>query len=220
MLVVDGHQLIAESVAGLLPQLGEVREAKSATSVSLARAIVRAGPVDVVLVDDVLHGESGLELLRATSHGGRRPLVVIFSSGTDPARVAGALRAGAAGWLAKDCELAELSAALDRVRSGMRWISPGLRAGVIEELLERGVPASMAGDDMSLPPRRRQVLACLVEGKSHGETAVELGLSLSTVRTHVRDLCRMAGVHSTPALVALVRAGRLKVADDTFPRPR
>lgn len=210
VLVLDGQRLIAESVAGILPLLDAVRSASSVTTVQRARATMRKGGVDLVLADDVVHGTPTLDLLHLEPHRGGRPGVVFFSANTDPQQVAQTLRAGARGWVAKDCAQQELGQALERITEGSRWVSSRIRSEVIEALLDaEETEGEPAGGGLTLSPRRREVMACLMEGLSHGETAAQLGVSLSTVRTHVRDLCRLTGVHSTPELVALAREGRL-----------
>ena len=98
VLLVDHHRLVTESLAGLLPELHQVRATTTAGSLSAARDILRRGGIDLVLVDDVVNGGSGLDLVDADAPGGRAPLVMIFSAGADPRRIAEALRAGAVGW--------------------------------------------------------------------------------------------------------------------------
>lgn len=214
ILVLDGHRLIAESVAGMLPMLDAVRSATSVTTVQLARARLRRGGVDLVLADDAVHGVPTLDLLHLNPDHGRRPRLVFFSSNTDPRYVARSLRAGACGWVVKDCAQEELGHALTRVTTGARWVSSPLRTQVIEALLDPAEVKGAATVGPTLSPRRREVLRCLVEGLSHGEAAERLGVSLSTVRTHVRDMCRLTGTHSTPELVAFAREQGLVGTDE------
>jgi DNA-binding NarL/FixJ family response regulator len=221
LLLVDGHRLIGESVARMLPQLEPVRTATFATSLSQARDVLDRGGIDIVLVDDIVDHESGLDLLEHTPRSGRHAHIAVFSATTEPTRVAEALRHGAAGWIVKDCGHEELVEALTTIRSGRRWVSPRLRADVIHALVQPVDTGAQQTSSVTLSPRQREVLSCLVAGMSHGETAEQLGLSLSTVRTHVRHMCAMLDVHSTPALVAVARAGRLALlADTAATRPR
>ncbi len=216
ILLVDGHRLVTESLAGLLPELYQIRATMTAPSLSAAREVLRRGGIDLVLVDDFVDGASGLELIDAESRHGCTPLVMIFSASADPRQIAEALRAGAAGWVAKDCSREELITAIRTVGSGRRWVAPRLRAPVIDALVRGGDPQP-AESGVILSARQWEVLSSLAEGMSHGETAVHMGLSLSTIRTHVRHMCQALDVHSTPELVAMVWDGRLKPPRDETP---
>ena len=219
VLLVDHHRLVTESLAGLLPELHQVRATTTAGSLSAARDVLRRGGIDIVLVDDVVNGGSGLDLVDADAPGGRAPLVMIFSAGADPRRIAEALRAGAVGWIAQDCRREELVSALRTVGSGRRWVAPRLRSAVIDALVQTDAPEPATA--VTLSARRWEVLRLLAEGLSHGETAERLGLSLSTVRTHVRHMCQALDVHSTPELVAMVWDGRLvPPRDEPTTRPK
>ena len=219
VLLVDHHRLVTESLAGLLPELPQVLATTTASTLSAARDLLRRGGIDLVLVDDVVDGGSGLDLIHADAPGGRAPLVLIFSAGSDPRRIAEALRAGAAGWIAQDCRREELVSALRTVGSGHRWVAPRHRAAVIDALVQTDAPGAVATSSVTLSARRWEVLMLLAEGLSHGETAERLGLSLSTVRTHVRHMCQALGVHSTPELVAMVWDGRLVPPGEPSTRP-
>lgn len=221
VLLVDHHRLVTESLAGLLPELPQVRATLTAGTLSAARDLLRRGGIDLVLVDDVVNGGSGLDLIHAEPPGGRAPLVMIFSARADPRRIAEALLAGAVGWMAQDCRREELVSALRTVGSGRRWVAPRLRSSVIDALVRASAPGSAAAGAVTMSARRWEVLRLLADGLSHGETAERLGLSLSTVRTHVRHMCQALGVHSTPELVAMVWDGRLvPPRDETSTRPK
>lgn len=210
VLVVDAHRLVAESVARLLSQLDVVSAATSATSLDAARGVLRRGDTDVVIVDHDVDGESGLDLVEhVPRQGQRRPAVIVFSTLVDPHPVADALQAGALGWLAKDSSVEELAAAVASVLAGDRWVTPRLRSAVIDALVEDRPTGTAQLALPMLSPRQHEVLECLVDGLTHAEAAERLHVSPNTVRTHVAHMCRMLDVHSTPALVALARAGRL-----------
>ena len=221
VIVVDSHRLVAESLARMLPQLETVREATFATTMASARSALLLLRVDLVLVSERVEGEPAvLALQRGAAHPLRRPALVVLASSNEPRAVARAFRDGAAGWIRRDCRLEELAEALTAVRDGGHWVAPELRAGVIDALLEKTPDQPVDGLGLHLSPRQQEVLQGLMDGMSHGEVAERLHLSLNTVRTHVHRMCHQAGVHSTPALVALARDGRLALPDKAVrPRP-
>ncbi len=220
VLVISGQRLVAESVACMLPQLDVVARAESSISMAAAGRALETRHVDVVLASELIHGEPALRLLEGITSDGRLPATIVLAAASDPRRTARALRRGAAGWIDEECRLSELAEALATVRRGGRWVTPRLRAQVIDALLEHEIAGIDIGDSVRLSPRQREVLACLMDGRSHGEVAESLQLALNTVRTHVRHMCRLAEVHSTPALVALARSGAFGMAQDLGDRPR
>ncbi len=221
VLVVDGHRLIAESLARMLPQLPLVREASCATTLTEARRALLVPRVDVVVVSEHLEGESAVQALRQTSRTERTYATIVLGTTAEPRGVARALREGAAAWIQRDCRLDELAEALTVAHHGGHWVAPHVRSGLIDALLEDDHGGSSDGDGPRLSQRQQEVLQGLLEGLSHGEVAERLHLSLNTVRTHVHRMCRLADVHSTPALVALARDGRLALPDRADgPRPR
>jgi DNA-binding NarL/FixJ family response regulator len=221
VLVVVGHRLVAESVARLLPRLDGVRTAFAATTLAGARGSLRRGRFDLALVSEVIEGESVLELVATTAPAGRRPAVLVLAAAPDPRRAAKALHAGAWGWVSDDSSAEELAEALATVRSGRHWVPPQLRSDVIDALVAEHSARPLGDEQLRLSARQQEVLGCLVAGMSHGEVAESLQVSVNTVRSHVRHMCRSTGVHSTPALVALARHGRLLTStQDVRPRPR
>jgi DNA-binding NarL/FixJ family response regulator len=192
-----------------------------ATSLAGARAAIRNGRCDLVLASEDLEGDLVVELVGGTGSVAQRPPVLLLAQRPDPSLAAKALRAGARGWVSDDCTAEELADALTTVWRGRHWVPPQLRSGVIDALLgNRRTPAS-GTQQVLLSPRQQEVLACLLLGMSHAEAAEALRLSLSTVRSHVRNMCRLTSVHSTPALVALAREGHLlTTTQDHGHRPR
>lgn len=205
VMIVAEHRLLAQAVERALAAMDEVSATSSATSVTAAVATARLARPEIVLVDDQLGERSQSELIEQLTDDGWRPAVLVFASCEDPASVVTALRAGASGWVAKDCMTAELRSAIAAVSTGRRWLGERIQSEVLELLLQEGSPAPSGSPLTALSARQRDVLGCLMEGLTHGATAARLSVSPNTVRTHVRTMCQVLNVHSTPALVSLAR---------------
>jgi DNA-binding NarL/FixJ family response regulator len=209
VLVVDDHRLFAEVVARSLRRAATVADARPAGTVREARAVVEERTTDVVLLDHDLAGESGLDLVPHLDALPTRPRVVLVGDDGDHGSLVDALSAGVQGWLSKHSSLEEVLRAVEAVHRGDVHLPPHTWSPeVLDRLRARGTEPAAGTQPLVevLTQRQRQVLECLVAGLRRAEIAHELRVSPHTVRTHVRDMLRVAGVHSTPRLVARARA--------------
>jgi DNA-binding NarL/FixJ family response regulator len=145
-----------------------------------------------------------------------RPAVrtVVLAERDDPRRAAAALRAGASGWVAKDCSLSRLLAVIRGVLRGETHLPPALLTGVLLELTAASHHRTESERLVeSLTPREREVLRCMVAGLGRKAVAERLYLSPHTVRTHMQNVLGKLGVHSTLAAVALARRAGVGPAD-------
>jgi DNA-binding NarL/FixJ family response regulator len=186
VLLADDHHLVRSALAGLVdaaPGMRVVGEA--ADGASAAELVARLHP-DVVLMDLSMPGVDGVEAtrrVRASSPGTR---VVVLTSFSDRDRVAAALAAGAVGYQLKDCDPADLVAA---VRSAAQGHAP-LDPRVAGALLPTASPAPAAG----LSARELDVLRLLARGLANKQIARELGIAERTVKVHVGHVFRHLGV--------------------------
>lgn len=149
---------------------------------------------DLVLMDLDLPGMDGIEATGALKEVSPETTVVVLTVFEDPNTVLEAICAGADGYLAKRLPPGEILRELRAVMDGGSPLSPGVARTVLR-LVRR-----LAGDgtgrasgspgpaDFDLTQREEEVLGCLVEGLSYGDAAEELGISLNTVRSHVRSI--------------------------------
>jgi DNA-binding NarL/FixJ family response regulator len=192
VLIVDDHNLVRQALRLLLESseftvCGEAADGKEA----LAR--VRALKPDVVLMDISMPGMDGLEASRqiAAANG---PPVLALSTHADKSYVRRALEAGAVGYVLKLSSFDELSVAIKAAFRGEGFLSDK-----IEDL---------ADVQDRLSPRERQVLKLVAEGKTSAQIALDMSVTVETVSTHRRNICRKLGVSGTADLAKLaVRDG-------------
>jgi DNA-binding NarL/FixJ family response regulator len=136
--------------------------------------------------------------------------VIVLTSFLDDGRLMPALQAGAAGYLLKDVEPAELARAVRTAGSEQAMIDPTVAARLLRTLSEPG-PAIRRGEqtgDAALTPREREVLELIAAGRSNKRIALELGIAEKTVKTHVGHLMAKLGVSDrTQAALLAVRRG-------------
>jgi DNA-binding NarL/FixJ family response regulator len=205
VLLVDDQNVVREALAHVLaaqPGIDSVVQAESAREALSAQG--RHG-CRVALVELSLADRSGTELIRQLKSASDIR-VIVLSMYRDEFRVAEAMRAGADGYLSKQCRLYDVLEALRTVVRGRTAVSPDVSAAMVRALQRRDV---QGGDVVAaLSERERQVLRLLAMGRSAKEVAAQLAISVKTVETHRARLCTKMATHSVADLTRMaVRAG-------------
>jgi DNA-binding NarL/FixJ family response regulator len=194
VILADDHALVRAGLRALLERQGEVEiVGETGDGQEVVPLVAKLAP-DVLLLDLAMPGLHGLEAAErlAQSHPGTRVLVV--STHTNEAFVTRALRAGAAGYLAKDAAPAELSRAVREVMAGRRYLGASV-AHVAGTPAEHGHPLEQ------LTPRQREVLQLLAEGHNVKDIAWTLGVSIKTVETHRAHIMGRLDIRDLAGLV-------------------
>ncbi|SER57786.1 response regulator [Actinokineospora terrae] len=206
LLLCDDHTVFADALSTVLTQHGFTVRGVAAT-VSGAVAALRGLKPDLCLLDRTLADGDGIdalgELIKASTH----TKILVLTADDNPDTVARALEAGAVGYLHKTGSVTALAQALRRALNGE----------VVVELPNR-VSRSRSpeiGDAQRLAahltPRERQCLALLVEGASTVAMQRRMGISSTTVRTHIQALLTKLGVHSRLEAASFAVRNRLLV---------
>ena len=196
-VVADDHPLLRAGVRRILEESGGAAVVGEASSGEEVLGLLRRVPADVLLLDVFMPGMGFLELLRRVraEHPDLRTLVV--SMQPEEQCAVRALRAGAAGYLAKDRTPEHLVSAVRAVAEGRRFCGPGLA----ERLLSRrGSPTARLPHE-TLSNREYEVLCLLGSGKRVMEIASQLSLSPKTVGTYRMRLMRKMGARTGADLV-------------------
>jgi DNA-binding NarL/FixJ family response regulator len=204
LVICDDHLLLLTGLTSALAQLGFTIEAAVSTPDDAVRAVERHAP-DVLLIDLCFPVGSGLDAAREVvqRHPGTR--VVMLTGSDAPEHLAEALELGAAGYVRKAQPVEKIAAALERAGSGVLTVDRELLRDLRDDVAGLGQPRTPLDD---LTPRERHVLQLLRRGMSTLDIVRELGVSPSTVRTHVQSIFIKLDVHSRLEAVALLdRAG-------------
>ena len=212
ILLVDDHAVVREGLRaflGLQDGFEIVGEAADGEE-----AIERAAELepDVILMDLVmpkLDGVSAMRELRRRWRGrGSHPRVIVLTSFLDDDRLLPALESGAAGYLLKNSQPAELARAVRAAQAGEAIIDPTAAARLVNALSnDRASPTALD----QLTKREREVLTLIAQGRANKRIALELGISEKTVKTHVGHvLAKLDVTDRTQAAVLAVQAGLVK----------
>ncbi len=198
MVVADDQEIVRTGLTMILnaqPGIEVVGEAADGRrAVELAR---RLRP-DVCLFDIRMPELDGIEATRALAGPGvDDPLAVVVITTFDlDEYVYAALRAGARGFLLKDAGPALLSQAVHAAAAGDALIAPTVTTRLLQAFAAAGPGARPRQPVDPLTDREEQVLAAVARGRTNGEIAEELFITLSTVKTHVTSLMLKLGVRN------------------------
>jgi DNA-binding NarL/FixJ family response regulator len=213
VLVADDQAIVRDGLVTLLGLLDDLEIVGEAADGEQAVRLALETRPDVVLMDlrmPVLDGAAAtariLEQLPETA-------VVVLTTFADDASIAGALRAGARGYLTKDAGRAELAAAVRAAASGQatfaREVGERLAAGFAGSAPTAPDAAVAPSADVlrgrfpTLTAREAEVLALIAEGRSNAEIAASLYLGVSTVKSHINALFAKLGVRDRALAIAL-----------------
>jgi len=205
VVVADDHPVVREGLRSFLssrPGIDVVAEAGSADEAVAAAA---AHSPDVVLVDLMMPG-GGIETLGRLAALPSPPRTLVLTSFVGDDKVLPALRAGAAGYLLKDVDPADLEAAIRTVHRGGSVLGPA----VANRVIDQATTSRPADDDRlsELTAREREVLALLGQGMSNRQIAEALYVAEKTVKTHMSSILTKLRVHDrTQAALYAARHG-------------
>ena len=205
VLVVEDHQVVAEGLAALINDQKDMKVVGQAGSVADSITLAAELKPDIVLMDFRLTDGTGADA--ATAIRQMRPetkLIFLTREDGDAARFA-ALEAGASGFIHKSRAAQEVVDSIRAVADGGNLFTP---RGIAQLLNSRREAEAQLE---KLTAREKEVLRLMAEGIASREIASKLGISYTTVRTHIRSLGSKLGVHSK--LEAIVKARELALVE-------
>jgi two-component system, NarL family, response regulator NreC len=180
VLIVDDHAVLRSGLHLLLDAQSDIEVVGEAGDVKEAIFEARDKKPDVVLMDVVMPGQTGIEGVPLVLKEAPGAKVLVLSMQDDPRYVHEAFAAGAAGYILKEAVDAEVVGAIQRVAAGEHYVHPALGARLIAA--EAEAKAREEADPLS--DREREVLRLLALGHTNQEIAKMLYISVRTAETH------------------------------------
>jgi two-component system, NarL family, nitrate/nitrite response regulator NarL len=206
VLIVDDHAFFRDGLSRGLTRSGQITVVAEAGNGREGLEAIRRERPTVAVVDYQMPDMDGIALLHAVTREQLATRVVLLSAFTDSAVVFRALEEGAAGYLSKDADRQDIVDAVLGVARGDTVVPAQLTAGLAGEIRLRAQSQAPA-----LSEREGQVLQAFARGLSIPQTAAELYIEPSTVKTHTQRLYDKLGVSDRAAAVAeAMRRGLLE----------
>jgi DNA-binding NarL/FixJ family response regulator len=197
VLVVDDHAVVRTGLRRVLDAEADMEAVAEAPSAERAVFEALEHRPDVVLMDVVMPGKSGIDGLPALLQAVPEARVLILSMQDDPRYVREAFEAGASGYVLKEAADTEVVAAIRAVALGERYLHPALGARLVAAEAEERKRA--ASDPLS--DREQEVLRLLALGHTNQEIAKRLYISVRTAETHRAHIMQKLGLTSRAELV-------------------
>jgi len=187
VMLVDDHQVVRDGIKLLVAEASDVVVCAEASSAREAVAVAARALPDVIVMDVRLSDGSGIEATRDIRAARPQTSVLMLTSFADDAALFASIMAGAAGYVLKQINGAELIWAIRAVGAGQSLLDPAVTKAVLERL-RRGKQLVVDERLARLSPQEERILGLVAGGRTNGQIAVELGLAEKTVKNYVSSI--------------------------------
>lgn len=205
LMITDDHELVRSGLVQFMATAPDVQVVAEASCGADLLEKLRSVQVDVLLLDLVMPGICGAELVARVRSGNPNLRILVLSMHNDTQTVLRAMKAGASGYITKNCSPQTLLDAVRKIAATGKYLDP--------EMAERLAFASSSADvddvELTLSEREMQIFRLIVEGKCIKAIANELSISDKTVSTHKAHILAKLGLKSVADLVRYAMQGKL-----------
>lgn len=199
VILADDHNIIREGLAAILQKHPDIKVIAQAgdgrTTVQLTKKLMP----DVVVMDVTMPGLNGIEAARQIAFECTNVKVIALSVHSSKQFVIEMLKAGASGYLLKDCVSDDLAYAIRSVAAGQNYLSPQIARIVIKNYIN-DLETLKTSVFSILTHREREVLQLMAEGKSTKQIASMLNLSIKTIETHRQHITNKLNINNIAEL--------------------
>jgi DNA-binding NarL/FixJ family response regulator len=212
VLIADDHEVVRRGLSLVLETekdfcvVGEASTGQQALEVALQQR------PDVLVLDLKMPDMDGIAVLKAVKRQAPYTRVVLLTGFEVDDAILRAVQEGADGFLFKDAAPAELCRAIRLVAAGKAYLQPEVTTKLVHLMAKRTTPGPSKGS--TLTPREREVLRLMARGHSNQEIAELTGVSLETVRSHVKNILqKLDQPNRTRAVLYALRSDLVSLGD-------
>ena len=211
VLLADDHTMLRQSLRRALTEKGLEVVGEAGDGDEAARLAIELQP-DVVLMDVSMPVLDGVEATRVVRDRAPAVQVVILTMHADKTVLDRAIRAGAVGYLVKDCTMDEVVRTVQQAAAGETALSAELAGAMLAEAVQ---PAGGQAPESIITRREEEVLQLIAEGLSTSEVAGRLYISVKTVKNHLASVYqKLDSRDRTQAVVRAVKMGIIRLEPD------
>jgi len=202
ILIVDDHPMMREALQTAFEGEDDLEMIGEAPDAIKAFKMLETLKPDVIMMDMLLPGMSGLEAIEKIIEADPQAKILVLSSMEDEERIVSAIQAGALGYFPKTAPRTYLLEAIRKVADGVPYMPAGITLKLFQGLRRVKLVHTVNDMQVSITPRQQEILSLLSEGHSDDEIAKLLHLEESTVRAHVHHILRRLGLKNRAQAVA------------------
>lgn len=181
--IVEGENTLRESLKILLSGQADITIVGTYNNAETALKGLKSASPDVIVVDIMLPGMSGIEFIKQTKSASPNTDFMVYTMYEDKDMVFSAIKAGASGYMLKGCSPREFIESLYSIHNGGAPMSPKIARLVIQKLQDGGISSQYI-----LTNKEKEVLRLIEKGMSYKETGRQLNISGHTVHSHIKNV--------------------------------
>ena len=210
LMLVDDHRMLRQGLRRSLEEEGFYVVGEASDGEEAVRLVPAAKP-DVILMDVSMPDMDGIEATRRIIHNDPDQRIVMLTMHADKDLIDAAIKAGAVGYLTKDCSTDEVIDAVKLAANGETALSPQLAKSMLTEVRKIDEKAARE-EDRLVTKREEEVLQLIADGCSTPEVAQRLYISQKTVKNHLASIYEKLNARDrTQAVLLAVRMGIVKL---------
>ncbi len=218
VVVVDDQELFTRGLAGMIDMEPDMEVVGQAHDGEAAVVLCREKEPDVVLMDISMPVMDGIKVTREIRDLLPATAVLILTMHAEDDHLFEGIKAGARGYLLKDCSPEDLSRAIRTVQAGETIIAPGLAQKMISTFEEPRIKTSRLAPPLT--NRELEIIRALAQGNSDKEIARSLGISEKTVRNHTSNIYKKLHTYDrTQTVIYAIREGIVDLNDPEYQQP-